>query len=450
MKRFVDYFLLEWKFRPGRKPMLLRGARQVGKTHAVRTLGATFSHFIEINLETDAQARKIVEKDLDLERIVLQLSELLQKPIKPGSTLLFFDEIQQVPQAITALRYFYEKMPDLHVIAAGSLLEFAIEQVGVPVGRVSFLYMYPLSFLEFLAALGHEQWIEAILRYSPENPMSPELCEKIMPLVGYYMAIGGMPDAVNEWVATKTSRSVKIVHSSLIGTYQADFGKYAKKHQIKYLDLIFLKAMEQLGRKFVFSRVGEYQKRELAPALELLEKAGILYPVIKSDGQGIPVGAHADLNDFKIIFLDVGLSQIVLNLDIAPWFIDPLQAFINKGEIAEAFVGQELLAYSDPIAKEKLFYWHRDTRGSTAELDYLIQIKENVVPIEVKSGTSKRIKSMHVFLDGHKNSLYGLRFWTGEYAHEQRVLSYPLFAIAKPLADANQHVRSALMSLIQK
>lgn len=450
MKRFVDCFLLEWKNRPGRKPLLLRGARQVGKTHAVRALGATFSNFIEINLETDEQARKIIQKDLDLDRIVLQLSELLQKTIHPGSTLLFFDEIQQVPQAIIALRYFYEKMPDLHVIAAGSLLEFAIEQVGVPVGRVSFLYMYPLSFLEFLAALGHEQWLKAILTYSPENPMNPELHEKLIAVLGHYIAIGGMPDAVNEWVTTKTSRSVKIIHSSLIDTYQADFGKYAKNHQIKYLALVFLKAMEQLSRKFVFSRVGEYQKRELSPALELLEKAGILYPVIKSDGQGIPIGAHADLSDFKLIFLDVGLSQILLNLDIAPWFIDPLQSFVNKGEIIEAFVGQELLAYSDPITKEKLFYWHRDSRGSMAELDYLIQIKENVVPIEVKSGASKRIKSMHAFLDSHKNSSYGLRFWTGDYLQEQRIVFYPLFAVAKPLADANPHVHAALMSLVQK
>jgi len=448
MKRFVDHFLLEWKNRPGRKPMLLRGARQVGKTHAVRVLGATFSNFIEINLETDAQARKIIEKDFDLERIVLQLSELLQKPIQPGSTLLFLDEIQQAPQAIIALRYFYEKMPNLHVIAASSLLEFVIEQVGVPVGRVSYLYMYPLSFLEFLAALGHAQWVEAILTYTPENSMSPQLHEKLISALGHYIAIGGMPDAVNEWIATKTSRSVKIVHSSLIDGYQDDFGKYAKTHQVKHLNIIFLKAMEQLSRKFVFSRVGEYQKRELAPALALLEKAGLLYPVTKSDGQGLPIGAHADLDDFKLIFLDVGLSQILLNLDIAPWFVDPLQAFVNKGEIVEAFVGQELLAYSDPIAKQKLFYWHRDSRSSTAELDYLIQIKENVVPIEVKSGSSKRIKSMYVFLDSHKNSSYGLRFWTGDYLNEERIISYPLFATAKPLADANPHVRDALMSLL--
>ena len=448
MKRFIDYFLLEWKNNPNHKPLLLRGARQVGKTHAARELGKTFLNFIEINIETDLQARKILEQDLDLERIILQLSELLQKKIIPGTTLLFIDEIQQSPQAITALRYFYEKMPQLHVIAAGSLLDFALEQISVPVGRVSFLYMYPLSFLEFLAALGHASWIEAILTYTPENPMSKSLQEKLISILSQYSAIGGMPDAVNEWIKTQSSRSVKTVHSHLLETYQADFGKYSKKYQIKYVELIFLKAMEQLSRKFIFSHVGEYQKRELSPSLDLLEKAGLLYPVIKSDGQGIPLGAYAEADDFKLIFLDIGLSQKLLGLDIASWIIGPLDSFYNKGEIIEAFIGQELLAYSDPISKEKLYYWRKDSRGSSAEVDYLIQIKDQAIPIEVKAGTSKRIKSMHLFLDSHSKSSYGLRFWTGDYAKEERIISFPLFALAKPLADNHPEVKAALLNLM--
>lgn len=447
MKRIVDYFLLEWKNSSHRKPLLLRGARQVGKTHAVRTLGKFFPQFIEINLESNETARKIIEKDLDVERIIFQLSELLQKKISPSSTLLFLDEIQQVPEALNALRYFYEVIPELHVIAAGSLLDFAIEQVGIPVGRVHMLYMYPLSFLEFLVALGYEEWAKTILHYNPTH-MSESLHNKLIDMIGTYLAIGGMPESINEWLAEKTSRAVKRVHADLISTYQQDFGKYAKKHQIKYLNLIFLKAIEQLANNFVFSYVGEYKKRELGPALELLEKAGILYKIIRSAGQGIPIGAQADSDDFKVIFLDVGLSQALLNLDITSWFIDPLSTFINKGALVEAFVGQELLAYADPIKKESLYYWHRESRASKAEVDYLVQLKERVIPIEVKAGMSKRIKSMHMFLDSHPLSPYGIRFWTNQGSIEQRVHSYPLYAIVKPLIDTHEYMDKAIRSLI--
>ncbi len=444
MKRIIDYFLLDWKNRAGRKPLLVRGARQVGKTHAVRKLGELFPNFIEINLEANEAARKIIEKDLDIERIIFQLSELLQKKIEPNSTLLFLDEIQTVPKAIIALRYFYEHMPELHVIAAGSLLEFAIEQVGVPVGRVSTLYMYPLSFLEFLIALGHEDWAKAIMSSS----ISDSLHEKLLNVLGTYLAIGGMPAAINEWMKTKISRRVKGVHSDLIYSYEQDFGKYARKHQIKYLHLVFLKAIEQLTNKFMYSRIGEYQKRELAPALELLEKAGLIYKVIRSAGQGIPIGAQADFDDFKIVFLDVGLSQALLKLDITSWFIDPLSTFVNKGAIVEAFVGQELLAYSDPIRKETLFYWRKENRTSEAEIDYLIQLKEQVVPIEVKAGLSKRIKSMQIFLDSHPRSSHGIRFWALNESTSEKIQSYPLYAVVKPLLEANNYMHNAIKSLV--
>ena len=454
MKRIIDYHLLEWKDFPNRKPLLLKGARYVGKTHAVRVLGTHFPNFVEINLESNEAARRIMETDLDLDRIILQLSELLQKKIEPGSTLLFFDEIQQVPKAITALRYFYEKIPQLHVVAAGSLLEFAIEEVGVPVGRVSYLYMYPLSFFEFLVALGHKEWAKIILSYEPENAVSEPVHEKIIALVGAYIALGGMPEAVKEWINTTTaqdvkSRVVKRVHADLLYSYQQDFGKYAKKHQIKYLDLIFLKAIEQLSNKFNFARVGEYQKRELAPALALLEKAGLIYKVKRTSAQGVPLGAQADLNDFKVIFLDVGLSQALLKLDIASWFIDPLGTFVNKGMIVEAFVGQEILTYADPIMKEELFYWSREVRASEAEVDYVVQIKERVVPVEVKSSGSKRIKSTQIFLELHRNSTYGIRFWAENYAKDATISSYPLYAVAKPFIDANGVMKKALLSLVE-
>ncbi len=450
MKRTIDYFLQQWKNGRNRKPLLVRGARQVGKTHAVRQLSKSFEHFVEINVESNQAARTILEKDLNVDRILLQLSELLQEKIYPGSTLLFFDEVQSVPQVITLLRYLYEKFPLLHVIAAGSLLDFAIESVGVPVGRVTTLYMYPLSFMEFLVALGHRQWANAILHYDLTAPFSDALHEKLMHCLGMYLAIGGMPEAVNQWVITQSSRDAKRVHADLVYAYEQDFGKYSKKHQIKYLHLLFSKAIDQLARKFMFSRVGGYQKRELAPALELLEMAGLIYKVTRSAGQGIPMGAQADIDDFKIIFLDVGLSQALLKFDIAPWLIDPLATFINKGELVEAFIGQELLAYSDPIMKESLFYWHKESRGSSAEVDYLIQQHAQVVPIEVKAGVNKRILSMHIFLDSHPNSKYGIRLWAGQGVREESIYTYPLYAAVRPLLDTHDELKNALLSLLDK
>ena len=196
------------------------------------------------------------------------------------------------------------------------------------------------------------------------------------------------------------------------------------------------------------SLVREYKKRELEPALELLEKAGLLYKVIKSAGQGIPIGAQEDLDDFKIIFLDTGLSQALLKLDIAPWFIDPINAFVNKAELVQSFVGQEILAYSGPIAKEALFYLRRETRSSQEKIDYLVQIKDQVVPIEVKERQSKRV-SMHIFLNSHLNSIYGLRFSVDNYSIYQKIFSYPLYAVARPFLDESTISSEACKKLVE-
>lgn len=444
MKRLIDHFLLEWKEKKDRKPLLLRGARQVGKTHAAKELGKTFEHFVELNLETNELARSILEKDLDIERILLQLSEAFGE-LEPGKTLLFIDEIQKAPQAITALRYFYEHIPGLHVIAAGSLLDFAIEEVGMPVGRVSERYMYPLSFTEFLVALGHTKWVKAILS---DKPVFEELHAKILDLVGFYLAIGGMPASINKWVELNRSRAVKEAHAEIVNNYTGDFASYAKKHQQKYLYLVFNRAMQQLAKPFKYAKVGEYKKRELEPALHLLEMAGILYRIYSASGQGIPLGAGINLDDFKTIMLDVGLTQAILKFDLSSWFIDPLKEFANKGELVEAFVGQELLAYTDPIMKEQLLYWRKKFNDTFYEVDYLIQLNQQIVPVEVKSSANSHVPGMNRFLETHLNSAYGIRFWTGGEVQTIGLHSYPLYAIVKPLLKGNEYLQEAIAHLI--
>jgi predicted AAA+ superfamily ATPase len=449
MKRLADHYLALWKNDPIRKPLLLRGARQVGKTYAIRKLGSTFDEFVEINLEELPKARDLFEADLDAERIIRDLSLFTNKEIIPGKTLLFLDEVQITPQAVLALRYFYEKIPKLHVIAAGSLLDFAISQVGLPVGRVQLMHIYPMSFIEFLSALNETLIIKEIMMHGLDQEMTPAIHKKILEYVALYQAIGGMPETVEQWKNAKTPRTCTRINSSILGTYRQDFAKYAKKHQIKYLELLFKEVPRQLSKKFKYSDVeGEYRKRELAPALDLLETAGLIHKVQYSSCQGFPFGAQVDPQDYKVLFLDVGLTQTVLNLDLVDWFLNPLATLVNKGSIVEAFVGQELLAYADPFMDNGLYYWHRESPSSTAEIDYVIQQNDAIVPIEVKGGSGTTLKSLHLFLESHPLAPYGIRFSTNNFSRFEKLHSYPLYAIVKIMMTRNQDLKAALEQLV--
>jgi hypothetical protein len=428
LKRTVDWSLREWKSDKNRKPLLLRGARQVGKTHAIRKLGEQFDQVVEINFELSQGARPIFEKDLHPERIIRDLSFYMDRKIEPGKTLLFFDEIQEVPKAILALRYFFEMMPSLHVIAAGSLFDFALEKVGLPVGRVSSMYMYPISFLEFLAACGHSSFIEPIM----EGEVFSEVIHlKLMDLVGEYLAIGGMPEAVAKWVESRNPKECFQVHHNLIASYRQDFEKYAEKHQIKFVELLFRQIPHFIGEQFQYKNIhGEYRKRELAPCLDLLCKANVIHRINHSAGNGIPLGAEANLEWFKIILVDVALSQALLGFDLSTWFLQPGTEFVNRGKIAEAFAGQELLVYAHPLREAALFFWRRAEKSSSAEVDYLQERDQVVIPIEIKSGHAGSLKSMHLFLAERPKAPYGIRFSAQNYSRFEKIDSRPLYAIA--------------------
>jgi len=431
MKRFILRKLESWKDDPARKPMLLRGARQVGKTWIARELGKQFDAFIEINLELYPEAGKIFQTDLDPKRISRELSLLLGKRIVPGESLLFFDEIQEEPKAIQALRYFYEMEPGQHIIAAGSLIDFELEKIGMPVGRVSSIYMHPLSFLEFLAAAGETLLVEMITAHDDTAPVSEPIHKKLLRLLGEYMAVGGMPEAVAQWFGKNDLNACATIHRTITDAYRQDFNKYAKKYQIKYVDLLFDVIPALPGKIFKFSQVpGNYRKRELQPSLELLIKAGLAHKIVHSAGQGIPLGAQAKPDIFKLVFVDVALAQTILGLDASSWLLDPEASFINKGEITEAFVGQEMLACSACDQKPQLYFWQRQARGSSAEIDYLLQKDQQVIPIEVKSATPGRLKSLRFFLDKHPNSPYGVRLSALNYATDERLRSLPLYAVA--------------------
>lgn len=445
-KRIIDFHLDKWKIDPFRKPLLLRGARQVGKTYAARRLSGQFKSFAEVNFERLEGAASIFEKDLVPEKIILSLSLLLKVPIIPGETLLFFDEVQEAPRAILALRYFYEEMPNLHVIAAGSLLEFAIEQVGIPVGRISMLYMYPLSFFEYLVASGNHLIGKELLTHESDHPMPDIIHAKILDLLGEYLSIGGMPEAIGRWIQTQDPSSALHVLQQITDTYRQDFEKYARKTQVKYLEQLFRQIPHLVSKEFSYRAIhGEYRKRELAPALELLERANIIHVIRYSSGQGIPIGAETDFDTFKIIYLDIGLCQAVLGSDVSIWFLHPLQGFDNRGEIAECFIGQELICYSNPESKAEIHFWKRKEKSSLAEVDYLIQREETIIPIEVKSGHGSTLRSLHLFLHSHPKSPKGIRFSALNYSILNKLESKPLYA-AVSLAHSRQ--KEALENLL--
>lgn len=445
----IDFYLAEWKNHPYRKPLLLRGARQVGKTYAVRSLGKLFDSFVEINFESEPKFREIFEQDLDPVRIMRDISYLTKKNIEAGKTLLFFDEIQEAPTALTALRYFYERAPQQHVIAAGSLIDFTTQLIGIPVGRVSSLYVYPLSFLEFLSAIGDSLLVEMVMSTDAQHPISEPVHQKLLTLVGEYLAIGGMPEAVLRWQDRRDAQFCFEVHHALIDTYRQDFEKYAQKFQIKYLEALFNAIPRQMGAKFKYSAIeGDYRKRELAPCFDLLSTAGIAHAVVKSAANGVPIGAEADPSDFKVVFLDIALVQTILGLDLRAWFLQPQREFINKGELVEAFVGQELLAYSNPQQRFNLYYWRRNTKGSEAEVDYVIQKDNQVVPVEVKGGAGSTLKSMHLFLESHSATPYGIKFSTQNYSVYEKIHSYPIYAVAYSAISRELRERRAYEMLI--
>lgn len=299
--------------------------------------------------------------------------------------------------------------------------------------------MHPVSFIEYLVALGNPYIVDAIFNQELDGEMSPVVHDKLLGLLAQYLAIGGMPRVVQLWRDTQDLLQCSTIHQSLLNSYRQDFHKYGRQQQIKYLTAIFENVPMQLGKKFKYSVIaGNYRTRELSPSLDLLCTADVAQKVWYTAGNGIPLGAQKDLSDFKLILLDVGLSQALLGLQLDNWLLNAESAFVNKGELVEAFVGQELMAYTHPMYDVELYYWHRHKLGGEAEIDYLVQQDEHVIPIEVKSGKGTTLKSMHLFLESRPSAPYGIRFSTQNYSTHAKIKSYPLYAIAKALFDKHR------------
>ncbi|MFC1761899.1 ATP-binding protein [Planctomycetota bacterium] len=434
MKRDIEEFLLIWKDEALRYPLLVRGARQVGKSYTIKKFGREeFANLVEVNFEQKPQFASCFDS-LEPEQILQSLSILSKSEIVPGKTLLFLDEIQECPQAITSLRYFHEQMPALHVIGAGSLLEFVMSQQDfkMPVGRVQYLYMKPLSFLEFLDAAQEHPTRELVESITWDRLPSAPVHQHLMAQVRKYAFVGGMPAVVSEYVSTGKLEKCLQIQSVILQTYRDDFGKYASKVKTRYLQKMFFAVPKMVGRKLKYSHVDStLQSRDLKEALELLEKAGVVHRIRQTSGEGLPLEANAKERHFKAMFLDIGLMQNLCGLS-SDMLVSADDEFIqiNAGAVAEQFVAQELLAYRDHTVTPSLFYWAREARNSNAEIDYLVPCGARALPVEVKAGKTGTLRSMHLFLDTYRTAI-GMRISQQYFNRTEPILSIPFYAIAR-------------------
>ena len=449
-KRLIDNYLSEWASRDTHKPVLLRGARQVGKSTAVKELSKKFDSFVEINFEKQPKYKILFDDDLDVKRIVPQISAIYGTSIKPGQTLLFLDEIQECPRAIMALRFFKEDMPELHVIAAGSLLEFALKELPTfGVGRIHSMFMYPMTFDEFLEANGQQLLIETRNEASIDNPLPEPIHNKLVDFLRTYMLVGGMPEAVKTWVEYHDYIRCQEVQDDIVVTYEDDFPKYKKNVDPTLLRRTLRSVAVQAGKKFVYTKVGlDYKTAEVKKAVELLTLAGILHPVTHTDANGLPLGSEEDKSYQKMLLLDTGLLLRLLNMslgDVSELTTQILTAsatdLANKGPMAEMVVGLEMLHYMSPNIRHDLYYWVRHAKNSQAEIDYIATYLQTVVPIEVKADTQGGMKSLWAFMRD-KRLHYAIRcsmenFGKFDYVDNQannevrHVRICPIYAIAR-------------------
>jgi len=393
---------------------VIRGARQVGKSTLVRMLAAERGvELFEVNLERHPELDAVFGT-LDITLILRELEGLLGAKIgaaaaTPGidgaegmapTGILFLDEIQATPRALQALRYFHEERPDLPVIAAGSLLEFALgaSDLSMPVGRVEYLYLHPLDFEEFLGGLGEQYLLDYLGAISWSGEPSEQAHMRLLARQREFLFVGGMPEAVQAFVATGDLAQVTQTHASIVETYQDDFLKYGSRTQVARLRRVFDYVPRAVGNKVKYVKISrDDSAREMREAIELLVRAGVVVPVFHSDCSGVPLAAGRAVRTYKLIFVDVGLLGRVCRLDWRSVAALDARHLVNEGALAEQFIGQGLLTNQASYEKPELDYWLRERRSGNAEVDFVISHGARVIPIEVKAGKSGTLRSLHQF-----------------------------------------------------
>jgi uncharacterized protein len=408
MRRDRTLFLVHWLNSNARKPLIIRGARQVGKTWLIRDLANSQGRrLLELNFEKRPDLESLFSSN-DPKEILINIAALTGSKIEPSKAILFLDEIQAAPHLLEKLRWFAEDMPELPVIAAGSLLDFTLakHEFSMPVGRIGYLYLEPLSFEEFLDAVGQHELRSYLQSYDWNLNIPEAIHSQLMKAIKEYLVVGGMPAAVSSWATEKAPDAVNQIHFDLLATYRDDFAKYSGRLTIDRLEDVMSSVPRQLGKKFVYKDANsEVSTAPLKQALDLLSKARVCHRIVSTSANGLPLGAEADERFLKVIMLDCGLCGASLGLSLHQLRSVSEISMINNGGMAEQLAGQLLRTVTPGYIPPSLYYWQRGKKGAEAEIDYIIQYENQVVPVEVKAGTTGTLKSLHQFVKEKKKTI---------------------------------------------
>ncbi|MCK5823166.1 MAG: ATP-binding protein [Bacteroidales bacterium] len=427
MKRTLYKDLLIWKNNKKRKPLLLQGARQVGKTYLVNEFGHTeYSTYINLNFEQNPDLVSLFKDDLSPEKIINNISLYIGRKINSADTLLFFDEIQTVPEVLTSLKYFYEQAPEYHIIAAGSLLGVSIgKKSSFPVGKVNFMTLYAMSFIEYLSAFGEELLAENLISIKNTETLPDILHNKLLKYLKNYLYLGGMPEVLQDYLDNRDIASVRKIQNDILEAYQRDFSKYTEKSQAIKTSELWHSIPQQLSKENKKFKYNDVRKNARAitfeQTIEWLKKAGLINIVYNISVSKLPISGYADYSKFKIYIHDSGLLGAMLNLT-SDIIIKPTELFAEyNGAFIENFVASELMTSGN----KELFYW---TSKSDAEVDFIIQKDNNIYPLEVKSGTSRNLKSLRSYAEKYKPKLI-FRTSPRNFVKSENFINIPLYAV---------------------
>lgn len=429
MKRYCYEKLEKWKSSAQRKPLVLMGARQVGKTYLLKKFGCTaFDAMLYINFEEDLDLHAIFETNISPHKIIQTLETYFNRVIQPATTLIVFDEIQLCPRALTSLKYFHEETSHYYIAAAGSLLGIKMgNQSGFPVGKVDLISLYPLGFLEFLEAVGKDKLVEFVNAIHTVEKIPEPIHKQLLALFRLYMYIGGMPEAVDYYQKNNSLPGIREIQKAIIKNYELDFARHAPPHLIQKITLLWNAIPNQLAkenRKFVFSLLRDGARtREYETAIQWLSDAGLIYRCINLTTPGLPLPAYEDRTAFKMYAFDVGLLGALSDLSSKVLLNDNDLFTEFKGALTENVVAQ-MLIYS---GYDKLFYW---TSGNTAEVDFLLPVDDHLIPLEVKAGQSTKGKSLKVYAEKYHPKKIA-RASALNLSHDGILFNYPLYLLER-------------------
>lgn len=429
MDRDIYAQLKSWKNSDRRKPLILSGARQVGKTYALRHFGRScYEKVAYLNFEKDEKLAAYFQGTLEPKKLIQILSIHTEVDIEPHNTLLLFDEVQECPKALNSLKYFCEEANEYHIAAAGSLLGVKIAQgEGFPVGKVNFLHLSPLTFFEFLSTTGHENTRKFLEEYSSWDPLPTTLHEKLVELLRFYLFTGGMPEAVAEYIRHQKLSTVREVQLEILSAYERDFAKHAPPNEIMKITTVWKQIHRQLAKenkKFIFAAIRKSARgREYEVAIQWLLDAGLIHKSYFVETPKFPLSAYADTDTFKLFLVDVGLLGAQSNL--APQILLEGNFLFTefKGALTENFIAQELIA----TKKRELYYWASE---GTAEIDFLVEGDHQIYPLEVKAGNSQKKKSLLVYKEKYPTSTL-TRATLMNLKHDGDIYNYPLYLISR-------------------